>query len=212
MNQEFGESWYPSWWADINGYVGCMTTLQFTNHRPPEEIVSSECIGMFSVRPQRMLSCLLTASCPPMWEWEAEADTGLHLMEASECCKQEWPGCHYTVFLKDVSRHSETAGSEGDRKLCFWITTLEALWISPAVRKGEQQNVEWRVTSVFPVCAPKLTIHPIQPSPQFICASERSWSHEASLAVTANPIYHDACSVTLTPTQHANIWYHGHCS
>lgn len=78
--------------------------------------------------------------------------------------------------------------------------------------KREQQNVEWRVTSVFPVCAPKLTIHPIQPSPQFICASERSWSHQASLAVTANPIYHDACSVTLTPTQHANIWLQGLCS
>lgn len=91
---------------------------------------------MFSVRPQCMLSCLLTASCLPMWEWEAEADTGLHLMGASECCKQEWPGCHYTVFLKDVSRHSETAGSEGDRKLCFWIATLEAFWISPAARKA----------------------------------------------------------------------------
>lgn len=50
---------------------------------------------------------------------------------------------HFTVPLKDVNRWSVTAGSGWDWEWYFWIMGSEACWVSPAVREGELENVEW---------------------------------------------------------------------
>lgn len=158
---------------------------------------------------QHMLGCLLTARCPPMQDWEAEADTGLHLMGASDCCKHKWAGCHYCARHGALKRCQQVECDRRERR------RLEAVFLKYGFRgllgltsceDRELENVEWTVASVFSVwdkcCRLKLTIHyPFNLTPPLIRLS--FWevrSHQVSFAVTANPIYHDTCSVTLPLT------------
>lgn len=65
-----------------------MKTLYFTNHKP-HRYLAVNMLRHFLLGLMHMPSCLLTSNCPPMQDWEAEADTGPHLMGVIECCKQK---------------------------------------------------------------------------------------------------------------------------
>lgn len=161
-----------------------------------------------------MLSGLLTARCPPVLDWQAEAGTGLHLMGTSDSCKHKWAGCHYCAPLWALKRCWQVECDSGERRrsgVVFLNYGFRGLLGFTSCEEGELENVEWTVAGVFSVldkcCRSKLTIHYLfsQVPHQFIWAGENSWSYQVSLAVTANPIYHDTFSMSLTPTYSTNM-------
>ena len=151
-----------------------------------------------------MLSSLLTARCPPMQDWQAEAGTDLHLMWTSDCCKHKWAGCHYCALLCALKRCQQVECDSRERRrlgvvvLNYGFRGLRGL---TSCEEGDFENVEWTVAGVFSVLnkcwRPKLAIHyPFsQASLQFIWAGENSRSHQVSLAVTTIPIYHTSWAV-----------------
>lgn len=183
-----------------------------------EKVVSSQCIRMFFVRP---ILCHSTCSvvysllgvhlCRTGRQKQTQASTLWEQVIAANTNGLAVTTVHFTVLLKDVNRWSVTAGSGEE-----WESGIFELWIQRPVgchqlwRRGAggcwpdsnqcvlsmRQMLQTKANHSFPS---NVTTHP------FDRAVKRSWSHQVSLAVTANPIYHDTCSVTLTLTQDINM-------